>query len=184
MKNIVSTKILYRDIESLSISKTAVLVPSNICEDFKKHLVNIIGNNIKSVVEDIIKTNLIFCYYLSKDFHYSHKIVDTKISNVRYSVKKKSTVKFQVGDYDPKEDLNIHILINLLINSKKEIFNAIKKDNKKKLKLVNDILTITLLLGDITDTTIDFKAKDFVFNNDYNIEENLGNYLLDNGIKR
>lgn len=177
MTSLNSVKILHRDIESLVIPKTVILTQSNIGEDFIKHIVNIVSNNIKTVIEDIIKTNLIFSYYLTKDFNYSYSIIDTKLLNTRNSIKNKSSVKFQLGEYNPKEDLNIHMIVNLLVKSKEEIFK-IKNDVKKKIKLVNDILTLTILLGDILDVNINFKDKNFKFINNFNVEAQLGDELL------
>lgn len=177
MRHISSIKVLHRDIESCAIPKAVILTPSNVGEDFIKHIVNIVSNNIRQVAEEIVKTNLIFSYYLTKDFNYSYSIIDTKISNTRNSIKSKSTVKFQLGEYDAKDELCVHSLVNLLVKSKEEIFKY-RNDVKKKIKLVNDILTLTILLGDLLDINIDFKNTEIVFNKDFNIETILGNELL------
>lgn len=177
MKNLTSIKILHRDIESLVKPKAVILTPSNVGEDFVKHIVNIVSNNINAVIEDLIKTNLIYSYYLTKDFNYSYSLIDTKLSNTRFSIKNKSSVKFQLGEYNPKDDLRIHVLVNLLVKSKEEIFK-IKNDEKKKIKLVNDILVLTILLGDILNVNIDFKDKNFKFMNNFNVEVTLGDNLL------
>lgn len=177
MRHINSIKVLHRDIESLVIPKAVIITPSNIGEDFTKHIVNAVSNNIKQVAEEIIKSNLIFSYYLTKDFNYSYRIIDTKIANTRLTIKSKTVVKFQLGEYNPKDELNIHSLVNLLVKSKEEIFKF-KNNIIKKIKLVNDILTISILLGDLLDVNIDFKDKNLKFQNDFNIETVLGDELL------
>ena len=62
-------------------------------------------------------------------------------------------------------------------SSKEEIFKF-KNNIIKKIKLVNDILTISILLGDLLDINIDFKDKNLKFQNDFNIETVLGDELL------
>lgn len=181
MKNLISIQSLHRDIESHveKVPKFVFLNQTVMQDDYIKYIVLTLANNIKDHVEDIIKTNLIYAYMLTKDFNYSYRIIDTKIANTRFTVKRKSTVKFCVGTYDPTSEFCIQQMINLIIKSKNEILNS-KDDDKTRFKLVNDIITISVLLGDLLDINIDFKDKDFKFNNMFHIEVELGKTTLNN----
>lgn len=166
---------------------------TNIDKDFLNCIISFLSKNIKifnfELKSKIILNNILLCYLLIKDDKYSYKIIETKIKNTIYSINKKNKVIFQVGTFDPLEKNKDENLLKLLIETKHKLLNDFPLGfnhlvNKSLFfKLVNDILTLTVIIMDnnnLNYNVLNFEKivnhKDFKI--DFNSEINLGKDLL------